>query len=406
MTGKDATYKISLNGIDATKDLSPYVKTITYTDNMGDKSDEVEVVLDNSDGRFLNAWYITTSMTIDVEIGQMKCGRFSIDQSTQSAPNFEATIRGQSSLYLKYLKQKRSKSHHKTKLPSILETYAKEHGFTMHGSPPDIQIQTLIQSKKSDMAYLHELARTYGCVFALKGTNMIFDTIENIWKRDAAKTIYLTDKNSYSFTSSIERTADVGMTVYHDPVKEETTNTSTYTTAHDFGDRQVADITKGYGGNSLRNKFQIPKPDDSNTLYTTEWDKDYKSASNSVAVTYKKTDSAEEAQRMSLAKILYGIRQNFTGSARIPGDELIVAGQTIGIEGVGKRSGKYLVESSSHSLSKEGGYWTTITLSQIAQGGAKAPVVKKVDPPLNNGSANSPLDRGWQGHNKPGTEMP
>ena len=84
MQSRSATYKLTLNGKDATRDLSPFVQQVTYTDHLSMVADELTVTLDNSDGRFWNDWYMTPGMVVEFWINEMPCGKFTIDNTRQS----------------------------------------------------------------------------------------------------------------------------------------------------------------------------------------------------------------------------------------------------------------------------------------------------------------------------------
>lgn len=50
-------FQLSYGQRNITSDIAPYVLSVTYTDYLSGQSDELEVTLEDSDGRWINAWY-------------------------------------------------------------------------------------------------------------------------------------------------------------------------------------------------------------------------------------------------------------------------------------------------------------------------------------------------------------
>ena len=79
-------------------DITPYVTRITYSDNIKNESDTIEVELDDTDGRWLNAWYPGKGDTLTLKVGYrgeklLSCGTFSIDEIEVSSPASVVSIR-------------------------------------------------------------------------------------------------------------------------------------------------------------------------------------------------------------------------------------------------------------------------------------------------------------------------
>ena len=68
-----------------TSDITPYVRSVTYTDYLSGQSDEVEVELEDTDGRWVRAWYPGKGDRLTLKIGYegeplLPCGVFEIDE--------------------------------------------------------------------------------------------------------------------------------------------------------------------------------------------------------------------------------------------------------------------------------------------------------------------------------------
>lgn len=380
MTVPETTFKIELNGKDATKDLTPYLMSLTYKDALTGKADELHIEVDNSDNRFLNEWFFSPGMKVKAWIGQMFCGEFMVDEPTESGPPHVAGFKAQSALFSGPIRTKKSFSHHAKSLKDIVKKYADDHKLKVVGTIPDLNLNCVIQMKESDIDFLHRLAHTYGCVCSIKGGNLVFDMWENVWKVDAAKTIHWADVMSYSFTTSLPESADAAIAVY-DQAYEGKTEGAVVT------DGELNNV-KVDGYDILTNyKFKSNfNPSDYQPL-----DEDYQVQSNIVKIVHKKAESKEEAKRIATGELLRKKNRKHTCNLTLPGNELLVSGNSINLLEFGKRSGYWLINTSTHKITKGGGYVTNIEVSHgAATTGNKAPVDKKVEPQINsNGGGGS-----------------
>lgn len=365
MNVPNINFRVTINGHDATRDLSPYLERLRYKDNRVGKADELELVVDNSDFRFSNKWFFSPGMLVKAWIEDMYCGEFSIDEPYESGPPDIAGFKAQSALFSGPLRTKTSFTHSKKTLRQIVEHYAKAHSLKVVGSIPDINLQTVIQHRQSDIDFLHRLADLYGCTCAIKGKNLVFDTIENMWKSEAKIKIVRKDVKSYRFYTSLADTSDAAISVYHD-IKQEKVNGS------------VA-IDAGLSGlKSVENKYNIQQQARiamiNNTPDYPELDSDYMVKTNVVSVVHKTAESAEEAALLAKGELLKKRRGRFKGTLTLPGNQYLIAGNSTNLQEWGKRSGLWVIESSEHEINKKGGYETTIEVTQgSATGGAKVP---------------------------------
>ena len=356
MNAPEVNFKIELNGIDATKDLTPYLIGITYTDHLAGKADELKIELDNTDYRFLNDWYMSPGMTLKGWIGQMYCGQFTIYNVREHGPPHMAEVRAQSALFNGPIRTKNSFSYYKKSLSDIVKKYANDHGLTIVGSIPDLNLTTIIQSRQSDIDFLHDLAGKFGCICSLKGKNLVFDSIENIWKKGAAKSLELSDEMSYDFVTSLPETADATAALHYDEYTEEI-----------VGSILTPQDKKAYNPKFLQKYTSLPtKQYDSNPSVHgqnyTNFDLDYDGKANNVRVIYKKAESVEESNRIAVGDLAHKKNKKHTCNIHLPGDELLVSGSAINILGVGKRSGYWLIEKSVHHITKKSEYTTTIDI--------------------------------------------
>ena len=377
----EPSFKLTINGVDMTQDLAPYLLSLTYTDNLTGVADELKAEFDNSDFKFLNDWYFSPGAIVRAWIENMFCGEFTIDDTSQSAHPHVAEFKAQSAGFSGPIRTKKSFAHFKKQLSDIVGGYANTYGFTVTGNIPQISITTLIQSRESDIHFLHRIAKNYGCICAIKGKTLIFDSMEDIWKRDASKTIHLRDMKSYRFTSSLPETIDGAISVYHDP-QTDTIDGAIVTGLS--GTWNEADFSRYKGilpfstyDNQIAGKQNYAS-----------FDADYDIMCRTASVDYKKAESTEEAILLAIGELIDKKNKKHTCNCVLPGNQYLVAGNGINIQDVGKRSGYWLIEKSIHKIVKKGGYTTEIDLTHgAATTLAKTPPPDLYTPQINSGGA-------------------
>ena len=109
---------------DITSDITPYVTRVTYSDNIKNESDTIEVELDDTDGRWLDKWYPGKGDTLTLKMGYqgeklLACGTFSIDEIEVNAPPSTVSIRGVATSVNNALRTKSNRGFENTTLAAI-----------------------------------------------------------------------------------------------------------------------------------------------------------------------------------------------------------------------------------------------------------------------------------------------
>ncbi len=389
MNAAEPTFKIVINGKDATKDLTPYLLGITYVDNLSGKADELRVDIDNTDWRFLNDWFLSTGMIVECWINQMYCGKFTIDECSESAPPHQANFRAQSAEYNSPIRTKRSFTHQKKTLADIVKKYADDHQLKIVGTIPDLNLENMVQMRESDIDFLHRIAHRYGCICSIKGGHLIFEDMENLWKKAAVKKLGLSDMISYHFCTTLADSADAAAVSYQDAKADDVkqvvvkNDEVTYTTAHNFHDTQGGATKDKLFSKFSQEVHSINNPDAN--LYTS-LDSDYNSPTNIAKVVHVKAESKAEAKQIAKGELIRCKNRKHRCTVTVPGNELMVASNAVQLTEVGKRSGYWLIEKSTHKIGRKGnGYTTTIEIIHGLQlkGGSKTPVYSKKNAEVN-----------------------
>lgn len=148
--------KIIYDNIDISKDISDSLISLTYSDHVSGKSDEVEIKLEDTQGLYSNSWYPQKGSTLQVFIDNCNCGTFSIDEINISGSPDVVTWRGISSLITKKMRTANSKGYEKTTLLQIAQDIAKNHDLTVDDGTKTVTLQ--LQNTKEEQDKLGILA--------------------------------------------------------------------------------------------------------------------------------------------------------------------------------------------------------------------------------------------------------
>ena len=130
-----------------------------YVDHLSGESDELEVRLEDVDGRWRGPWYPGKGDKLRAEIGYagekfLPCGEFEIDEIGWSFPPDEVSIRALATGISTPSRTRKSKGYEKTTLAAVIRAVAKRLGLTPAGEVADIPIDRVTQYQESNLAFL------------------------------------------------------------------------------------------------------------------------------------------------------------------------------------------------------------------------------------------------------------
>ena len=204
---KKASFRTIWNDKDVSKDFTPYLSSVTYSDREEGASDEVTFTFDNSTGLFSEDWYPTEGTTIQLFIGyedkQVDCGLFQVDEIVLSGLPDVAEIKGLSAGITKALRTRNNKAFEEMTLRQIALFFCNKHGLTLVDTSSmlsQINLDRKTQEAKTDLAFLAELAKEYGFLFSIKGNKLVFISYYDLDAAAPVKSIDKTEIGGYSFT--------------------------------------------------------------------------------------------------------------------------------------------------------------------------------------------------------------
>lgn len=325
-----------------TSDITPYVRSVTYTDYLSGQSDELEVELEDADGRWVHHWYPGKGDTLSLKIGYegaplLPCGAFEIDEIEFSQPPAIVAIRALATGIKKSVRTRESRPFENTTLAAIAQRIAKRNKLTLTGKIRDIRIDRVTQYQERDVEFLTRLAREYGYAFKIIGRKLVFTELADLRDSSTVATLKATDLISIRMRDKIKDVYQEAKGKYHDP---KTKKLVVYGMKGD----QVTEV----GQTTTSTKKQSGHSTSSDTLKL--------SSRGSKAAVQAKTQAALEAANL----------QQTAGDLTVPGNPKLVAGTTFELADCGKLSGKYLVESARHRLDRGGGYVTELEVKRVA----------------------------------------
>ena len=188
---------------DITAAVTPYVTSITYTDKLEGESDELEIELEDAQGRWRGPWFPDLGASLSVEIGwageaPLPCGAFTLDEPEFKGPPDMVTLKGLAAGVGTDSRTKRSVGYDDQSLRDVAEQVAKRHGYTVVGDIGALKHKRLSQSGETDLAFLARVARAWGYVFSVKGKQLVFHELAALDRRPASLVIPRSLMKDYS----------------------------------------------------------------------------------------------------------------------------------------------------------------------------------------------------------------
>lgn len=343
MNARRAVIRLTFEGVDISADINRNLLSLSYTDNEEDKTDDLQLSLDDREGVWLGNWLNTPSASKGAEISAvivqknwestgkdrvLDCGVFSVDTVDGSGPPAKATIKAGSIPYKSTIRtQKKTKAWEKYTLSGIANEVAATNGLTcMFESAFNPFYVRKEQMQESDITFLQRLCKAAGISLKVTAKIIVLFDAAAYEQKDAVRVIERgkSDVGSWSFSTSLHDTSYSKCHVsYTDPTAG-TTIEYTYTPRDADKNGQVLEINE-------------------------------------------KVSSREEARQLAMKRLRQKNKGEFKASFKLAGDVRLVAGVTVRVAGYGAFDGKYIIETATHSISRSG-YKTDVTLRRVLEG--------------------------------------
>lgn len=152
--------------------------SLTLTDNRGFEADQLDIELDDSDGKLVLP---RRGAKIAVALGWQGAalidkGIFTVDEIEHSGAPDKLTIRARSADFRETLNVRRDQSYHKTTIGGIIKIIAERNKLTptLNKAMSDLTVDHIDQTNESDGNLITRLAKQYGAIAAVKNGNLLF----------------------------------------------------------------------------------------------------------------------------------------------------------------------------------------------------------------------------------------
>lgn len=315
------------NGVDISRDAAPFLSAFSFTDNSEEKADDLQVTLQDSDGRWKEGWFPSKGDTLTAAIetvdgkttGRLPCGIFEIDDVSASGPPSTVVLKGIPSLVANSLRrEKKTKAWENISLSGIAGEMAGNAGVSLFFDVPgDPHYERRDQREQTDISFLRGLCDDAG--FSVKISNGNLVVFDEGRYENASPVMTLTPDRveRYSFRS---KAADVykSCTVKY----------------HNAGEKELLAYTY----------TPDPVPPVGQVLRVS-----------------RRVESIAEAERVAKKMLRKANRLEVTGSLDLAGEVRLSAGLNISVSGWGHFDGTYMIESAKHTVDS-GGYKTSVQI--------------------------------------------
>lgn len=271
-----------------------------------------------------------------------------MDEIELSGPPDQVTIRGLAAPIKKKIRTKRSDAYEKVTVKQLAEKVASRNGLSIQGvfgKNANLVHARVSQNREEDLSFLRRVAGDYGIVFNVRGNKMIFTDQQQLEARSAALTIDRTEMTSWTFRDKSVKTYSGAQVAFKDPSTDKV-------------------VQAAYKSSGSETPDFIQEAMQSDTFK--EIAGEFGNASDILQLK-DRAENEQQAQAKAQAALYRANTKQREGSFKAKGDPLLCAGNNITITGMGKMSGKWSIESSSHSFTKGGGYSTDCTLKQVGK---------------------------------------
>jgi phage protein D len=324
-----ASLTLLYNNVSITADVSKDLLSFSYTDNDGDKADDLQVTLQDRNGYWAGPWFpqkgaVLTAAIVDAFTGQvLPCGTFEIDDVTVNLMPHTVTIKAAStpieSAPGALRREVKVRTWEGTTLQEIVEQLASESGVESYYDGPKVSYQRVDQFEESNLAFLRRKAKERGLsVKFTEGRLVVYS------EKDAEATVptRFIDADTSRVTSARLRTKSNDKyskcrVRYHD--------------AQNDADLEYVFEPEG-------------APATGQTLEVKE-----------------RVESLADARELAAARLREKNRDEVTATITMAGDTTMQAGVTALLTSFGALDGPYLIERARHTYDGSSGYSTELT---------------------------------------------
>ncbi len=217
-------WRLTLAGEDITQRIQPRLMQLSLTDNRGMEADQLDLTLDDSDGRLdipPRGARIHLSLGWS-DTGLIDKGSYTVDEVEHSGTPDQLTIRARSADLREGISTKKERSWHQTTVGKIVRKIAAENGLTpiISSDLENEAVAHLDQTSESDANLLTRLAELFDAVATVKSDRLLFFKIGKATTLSgmAIEPVFITrtDGDRHRFSVADRDSYDAVKACYHD----------------------------------------------------------------------------------------------------------------------------------------------------------------------------------------------
>lgn len=339
---------IKYNNKDISVDISKYLKSISYTDNLSGEADDLQITLEDRDGLWQSTWMPEKGALLDVILQQkywqnlsalpqsLRLGLFEIDEITSSGYPSEVQIKAVSVPDNNTLRgTERSRSWEKARLQVIANDIALAAGMSLFWDTEENPVlDRAEQTEQSDLSFLYAICKDKGLALKISDKKIIvFD--EAKYEAEKAKITILKPGAVYKEESGMKYLF-VG------------TGYSLRTKIRDIYAACRVNYQQGSSKSNIEATYTVAGKK-GKTLQVNE-----------------QVESVAEALNLAKKRLREKNKDEVTGSLNMLGNFVLLSGVTVDLLGFGAFDGRYLITRASHDIGS--GYTTNIDVRRCLNG--------------------------------------
>ena len=342
------TLRISYEGTEITEDIREFIVDASLTDNLEGKADDLRIVIENRDLRWLDTWLPGEGDRVSFQLGyapeDLTPGiEFEVDEPEWTGQPDMLRLGGVAVPVTASLRELRSVAYEETTLAEIAQQIASRHGLTLVGDVPDIQFKRVSQKEQTDLSFLRKLAADYGVVFKVESASrLVFFRLESL--ETAAPTVAIARNPSTAANESALTTQSQKL-FYVSDYRIKRKAAGTYKAASiRYQDAESGEFIE-YVVDA--NGIEVPQPEDG---------EEGAIASESILRIRERVEDTEQARVRAIEALKRANRARVTASLNLAGETILSAGITVLLTGWKRLDGTYLLEKVVHRLTRAQGY--------------------------------------------------
>lgn len=382
---RTARARITLAGADITRTLDPAKLTFTYKDEAMGKADSVQLELEDVERSWIDENFSEKGAKLEAAIQvynwrapgdnlEQRCGSFTVDSVSFKGPPNTLTLSANSIPTNTKIKSKNTtRAWENTTFRKVADQVAEENGMQVEWeTQQEPQYKRLEQMDQSDLAFIQRHANECGLAVKITDNKIVFFDEEDYEAKDPVDTIAYGGVNilSWSFNSKLTDCVAGATCAYQNPetgqlTKEEFTPQNKPNTGGLLADHDHPGYESDWAamtGASLKRFAPLSSLLPRQGFGLMDWNKPDPTQQKGKGAGGKKV-GGRRAKKLARKKN----KNENTAQFLVVGNPLLCAGKTVKVEGFGRYSGKYIIQSATHKLGG-GGYTTDISLTLTLEG--------------------------------------